>query len=461
MWKNPVDQWLINPSAKADNLEAKQPSIDNGLNIYPPGRYYEKDFMQREWDCMWTRTWQIACIETDIPEPGDYSVYRLLHESILVVRQDDGSVKAFYNVCAHRGNHLVHNDRGSVKQFTCSFHSWQYSLNGECTRITDRETINPALLCSNPKMTEVRCETHAGIVFINLDDNAAPLSEQLGLPAGYLETYQLERMHCVRHVVSEWGANWKTGVDAFYETYHLHSVHPETQDVMDDMGVQIDLYPHGCSRMLVPIGVKTQRQSDQDCLNASLEYMMTEAGIARDEFPKTAQQVRGVIQQAKRKRSAKYNLGYERFTDGQLTDSWATGIFPNVQIGLHPEGAFLMRFMPHPTDPQRFFYDTMTLIRPVPDPNYKTPGWMGLPEGTDVSGEIRPDTEYVPLGEPPHLGQVLDQDSELLPVVQKGVRSRGFKGAIWGEQEQRLRHFHNELERYLGEETGSASKPKP
>ena len=86
-------------------------------------------------------------------------------------------------------------------------------------------------------------------------------------------------MHCVRHTVSEWAANWKTGIDAFYETYHLHAVHRQTQDVMDDMGVQLDLYPHGGSRMLVPIAIKTKRQADQDAMNPSLEYMMMEASI--------------------------------------------------------------------------------------------------------------------------------------------------------------------------------------
>jgi len=452
MWKNVVETWLIDPKAGEGNLEAKQPFIDNGLDVYPPGRYYDPAYMQREWDHMWTRSWLIAGVETDIPEPGDYSQFRLLRESIVIVRQQDGSVKAFYNVCPHRGNQLVLNDRGSVMQFTCSFHSWQYGLDGECTRVTDRETINPNLLCKNPQMKEIHCETHAGLVFINLDDEPPPLLERIGLPEGYLESYQLDKMYCVRHVVSEWGANWKTGVDAFYETYHLHAVHPETQDVMDDLGVQVDLYPHGASRMIVPIGVKTKRQPDQEIMNPSLQYMMAEASMEPDEYPQNAREVRTAIQQAKRKRSKIFDLGYERFTDGQLTDSWATGIFPNVQIGLHPEGAFLMRFMPHPTDPERFFYDTMTLIRPVPDPNYRTPGWMGLPEGTDTSGETRPDTEYVPLGKPPNLGQVLDQDSELLPVVQRGIRSRGFEGAIWGEQEQRLRHFHKELERYLNGE---------
>ncbi|MEJ8567350.1 aromatic ring-hydroxylating oxygenase subunit alpha [Elongatibacter sediminis] len=449
MWKNPVESWRIDPDANAGHPEAKQPWVDNGLDIHDPSRYYDPAFMEHEWKHLWTRCWLIAGVETDIPEPGDYSVFRLRRESIVIVRQDDGSVRAFYNVCAHRGNQLVLNDRGSVARFTCAFHSWQYGLDGVCTHITDEETFNPALLKNRPRMGEIRCETHAGLVFINLDDEAPPLEERLGLPDGYLEAYELDKMYCVRHVVSEWAANWKTGVDAFYETYHLHAVHPETQDVMDDLGVQVDLYPHGGSRMIVPIGVKTQRQPDPQAMNASLEYMMAEASMDPSEYPDDAREVRRAIQQAKRRRSDTYDLGYERFTDNQLTDSWATGIFPNVQIGLHAEGAFLMRFMPHPTDPERFFYDTMTLIRPVDDPDYRTPGWMGLPEDTDTSGEIRPDTEYVPLGEPPHLGLVLDQDSELLPVVQRGVRSRGFNGAIWGEQEQRLRHFHRELQRYL------------
>jgi hypothetical protein len=180
--------------------------------------------------------------------------------------------------------------------------------------------------------------------------------------------------------------------------------------------------------------------------------MMGQADIDPGQFSGSAEEVRVAIQKAKRERSDRLNLGYERFTDGQLTDSWATGVFPNVQLGLHPEGAFLMRFMPHPTDPEKFFYDTMTIVRPVSDPNYRVPDWMGLPEGTDTTGEIRPDTEYVPAGEPPNLGQVLDQDSELLPVVQRGVRSRGFKGALWGEQEQRLRHFHREVDRYMSGE---------
>jgi len=112
----------------------------------------------------------------------------------------------------------------------------------------------------------------------------------------------------------------------------------------------------------------------------------------------------------------------------------------------------VMRFLPHPTDPERFYYDNITMIRPSDSAELQPPGWFGLPEGTDVTGKSRPGCEYVALGEPANLGVVLDQDAFLLPYQQKGVRSRGFKGAILGEQESRLRHFHTELDRYVSGE---------
>ncbi len=452
MGHNVVEDWKIDPAASSEDLEGKQPWVDNGAERPDPSRYYDTAFMRREWEKLWTRTWLIGAVETDIPEPGDYTVFKLLGEEIIIVRQEDEGIRAFYNVCAHRGNRMVHNDRGSLSCFTCSFHSWCYNLDGSLRSITDRETFRDEVAAQAHGLREVRCERKAGIVFVNLDDDAPTLEERMGLPEGYLEAYQFDKMHVVRHVVSEWGANWKTGVDAFYETYHLHAVHPETQTVMDDLAVQVDLYPHGFSRMIVPLAAKSQRVDDQDNVDAGLEFMMQDAGMDPSSYDGPAQGVRKAIQQSKRARSDRLGLGYERFTDGQLTDSWATGLFPNVQIGCHPEGAFLMRFMPHPTDPEKFYYDTMTLFRPVDDPSYTVPAWMGLPEGTDTSGDDRPDTEYVPIGEPANLGLVLDQDSELLPVIQKGLRSRGFKGPIWGEQEQRLRHFHRELDRYLSGE---------
>ena len=80
-------------------------------------RYYSKEFMQKEWDHMWTKVWQIAGIASEIPEPDDFFVYKIGLEEVLVVRQKDKSIKAFYNVCPHRGNILVHVENGSLDTF--------------------------------------------------------------------------------------------------------------------------------------------------------------------------------------------------------------------------------------------------------------------------------------------------------------------------------------------------------
>ena len=439
---------IINPDAPAESLEAKQPAIDNGALIYGKEGYFSPEQMTREWQKIWTQSWLIAGVSSDLQKPGDYFLFRVRSESIIITKTDAG-VKAFYNVCPHRGARLLTEERGRRRNFVCPFHSWSFRNNGELRTITDEETFQKEVISHRPGLTPVACEELAGLIFVSMADNPTSLKEAVGLPEGYLENYQIDKMKVVRHVRSEWGSNWKVGVEAFYESYHLHAVHPETRGVMGDLNVQYDCYPNGASRMIVPLGQPSPRQADQTTVNEGLQYMLQEAGADPAEFIGTAADVRAAIQQAKRERSDRLGLGYERFTDGQLSDSWATGIFPNVQIGCHPEAVFLMRFIPHDTDPERFWYDTMTLMFPVNDPNYSPPGWMGLSENTDVTGNSRPETENFLIDEDPDLGLVLSQDANLLPSVQEGMRSKAFKGQLWGEQEQRLRHFHVELERRL------------
>ena len=415
----------------------------------PAGRYTDPRFFELEQAEIFKKSWLFAAHLDEIPEPGCYMKWEQAGEPVVLVHTEQGEVKAFYNVCPHRGARLLTEERGNKKVFVCPFHSWSFRNSGELRTITDEETFQDAVICHRPGLTPVACDEHAGLIFISMADNPPALPEAIGLPAGYLENYQIDKMRVVRHVRSEWGSNWKVGVEAFYESYHLHAVHPETRGVMGDLNVQYDCYPNGASRMIVPLGQPSPRQADQATVNEGLKWMLQEAGVDPAEFEGTAADVRAAIQQAKRERSDRLGLGYERFTDGQLSDSWATGIFPNVQIGCHPEAVFLMRFVPHDTDPERFWYDTMTLMFPVDDPNYCPPAWMGLPEDTDVTGRVRPDTEHFMIDEDPGLGLVLSQDAAFLPSVQEGMRSKAFKGQLWGEQEQRLRHFHVELERRL------------
>jgi len=294
-------EWPMNLHAPAESLEAKQPAIDNGLDVPDPARYYSSDYMQKEWSLMWPRVWLLAGVTSDLPEHGDYTVFEIGAEEFLLVRQESGSIKAFYNVCPHRGNRISQNDRGSVARFTCAFHGWQFACNGKLEKITDEATFDARLIAHRPGLREVTCDVIGGLIFINMDGKAPPLREWIGLPPGYIENYEIDKMHVVRHVRSEWRANWKTGVDAFYETYHLPHIHPQTQGVMEDFS-QYDLYPNGFSRMIVPIGVKSHRVHDQETIDPYQQYMMREAGIDPTAYRGSAREVRAAIQQSKRAR---------------------------------------------------------------------------------------------------------------------------------------------------------------
>ena len=430
------------------------PPIDNGTDRPTSARYHDKAFAAAEWETVFARSWLLACPLSDVREPGDFATFDIGPESFIIVRGDDGDVHAHYNVCPHRGSRLVLADTGSAAQFTCPFHSWQFDLEGHNIAVTDPETFRPEVLCHDLNMTSVRCEVAAGLVFISMAPDIEPVAQWLGPVLPQLELYEIDRMHVVQHRKSDWGANWKGGVDAFAEIYHLHAVHPQTQCLMDDR-TQIDLYPGGLSRQFVPFAQPSPRFPDQDSVNPGIAMMLQDAGIDPASYQGTAHDTRAAVQQAKRERAARHGLNYDRFSDTQLSDSTVYSLFPNAQVGCHPEAIFLHRFLPHPTDPNQFTYDTCILYRHVDAPGYCPPAWMGLGDDIDLTGDDRPDIVHTGLGEPPGLGEVLDQDSDLLPIVQAGARSRGFRGPLWSEQEARLRHFHAELDRRMAQEPRS------
>ena len=429
-------------------FNAPAPPIDNGTSRPSAERYHDRDFAALEWEKVFAKSWLLACPVSDVREAGDFAKFDIGPESFIIVRGDDGEVHAHYNVCPHRGSRLITSDTGALSRFTCPFHSWKFSLEGENVEVTDAETFRPEVLCHDHNLTSLRCEVAAGLVFISMDPDIQPLGEWLAPILGQLELYQIDRMHVVQHRRSDWGSNWKGGVDAFAETYHLHAVHPQTQCLMDDR-TQIDLWPGGLSRQFVPFAQPSRRFEDQESINPGIAMMLQDAGIDPATYEGSARESRAAVQKAKRLRSETYGLGYERFSDTQLSDSTIYSLFPNVQIGCHPEAVFLHRFLPNANDPNQFTYDTMILYSHVDAPGYAPPAWMGLSKEIDVTGDTRPEVVHTGLGEPPGLGEVLDQDSDLLPIVQAGARSRVFRGPLWSDQEGRLRHFHAELDRRM------------
>lgn len=422
--------------------------IDNGAERPDPSRYVSKAFAETEWEAVFAKTWLMAGPVSDVREPGDWMKFDVGIESFIIVRTADGALAAHYNVCPHRGSRLVTDDVGSQNSFSCPFHSWRFGLDGRNVQVTDADTFRPEVLCHDTDLSSVRVEEAAGLVFISMSDEVPTLREYLGPILPMLETYEMDRMHVVQHRRSDWAANWKGGIDAFYESYHLHAIHPQTMGTLDDR-THIDLYPNGMSRQFVPLGQPNSHYPDQEGINPGIAAMLADAGLDPETFGGTAAESRSAIATAKRDRAARLGLDYDRFSDAQLTDATIFGIFPNAQIGCHPEAVFLHRFKPNGYDPEQFTYDTTIIYRHVDVPGYGAPLWMGLGDEVDLTGETRPEVVHTGLGEPPGMGEVLDQDSDLLPIVQAGARSRGFRGPLWGEQEARLRHFHAELDRWM------------
>lgn len=405
--------------------------------------------MRAEWKHLWTRTWQIAGRESDVRNVGDYFRYNVGPESLIIVRSEDQSLRAFYNTCQHRGTRLVTEDFGNRRTFRCPFHSWSWKINGQLAHLTDRETFREQAAARNLDLPEVRVDTWGGFVFICMDDKAPPLHEYLSVLPKHLEAYQFERMVVVKDVEVEWPVNWKTALDAFLESYHVHAVHSEILPFYDDYHQQWDLYENGMSRMLMMFSKPSPRVSDQRTVNPVLQAILSEVGIDPQAYTGDAQSVRADIQAAKM-RQGKERFGYDvsGYSAEQMTDDWAYFVFPNVTLNIHPEGALVQRFRPHPDDPEKTIYDVTVLMHPIQDPTVKAPAYMGVDDDADCSGKTRPARRYLTPGDG-GLGFVLEQDGALLPRVQAGLRSRGFRGAVLSEQEQRIRHYHAEIARYL------------
>jgi phenylpropionate dioxygenase-like ring-hydroxylating dioxygenase large terminal subunit len=439
--------WAVHQGSQHP-FDMPAPYIDNGSARPDPSRYVDPCFAAAEWEKVFTKTWLLAGPSCDVREPGDWMKFDIGVESFIVVRKPDGELAAHYNVCPHRGSRLVLDDVGSQNSFSCPFHSWKFALDGTNIAVTDPETFRPEVLCHDTNLSSVRVDEVAGLIFLAMTDDVPPLAEYLGPILPMLETYEMERMNVVQHRRSDWAANWKGGIDAFYESYHLHAIHPQTMGMLDDR-THIDLYENGMSRQFVPFGQPNSHFPDQVGINPGIAVMLADAGLDPATFNGTATESRSAIAMAKRDRALRLGLDYDKFSDAQLTDATIFGIFPNTQIGCHPEAVFLHRFKPHADDPEQFIYDTTILYRYIDLPGYGAPLWMGLGGDVDMTGETRPDVVHTPLGVPPGMGEVLDQDSDLLPTVQAGARSRGFRGPLWGEQEARLRHFHVHLDEWL------------
>jgi nitrite reductase/ring-hydroxylating ferredoxin subunit len=188
-----------------DMLVMSKPESQPVLPELPTARYTSAEFDALEKQYLWSRTWLCAGRTSQLPNPGDFMVFRKAGPSILLVRGKDGELRAFYNTCRHRGAPVVRGTQGHADLLRCQFHSWTYNLEGRLIGVPGQSGF-PGLDRSQRGLIPVRCETAAGWIFTNLDANASSLTEFLGcLPN--IEIYFL-------------GPHWGEGQrPEFYEGY--------------------------------------------------------------------------------------------------------------------------------------------------------------------------------------------------------------------------------------------------
>ncbi len=196
---------------------------------------------ERERDAIFRRTWLNVGRVEQLPRNGSYFTREIevAGTSVVIVRDQAGEVRAFYNMCRHRGNKLVWNDfpgeetSGVCRQFACKYHGWRYSTSGELTFVQQEDEFFD-LDKADYGLVPVRVDVWEGFIFVNLDANGTtPVREYLGRLGEGLEGYPFDKMTEVYKYRAVVGSNWKLFIDAFAEFYHAPVLHAK-QAVADE-----------------------------------------------------------------------------------------------------------------------------------------------------------------------------------------------------------------------------------
>jgi choline monooxygenase len=196
----------------------------------PRGAYTDPAFLALERDHVFDASWVFVAAAESLPAPGDVLPLDLIDRPIVLVRQRDGGVRAFHNVCRHRGVILVAEAASGRPVLTCPYHAWAYGLDGTLLKTPhfggegnhDHGGIDRACLDLRP----VRCEVWNGLVFVNLSGTACTLAEHMAPVARRYADFDFSAMRLGGTMDFSLAANWKLPIENFIEGYHLPWTHP-------------------------------------------------------------------------------------------------------------------------------------------------------------------------------------------------------------------------------------------
>ena len=206
-----------------------------------PNLYLEPEIVRLEQRAIFERTWQLAGHVSDLAEPGSYLTTEVVDQPVLVVRDHDGEIRAFRNVCRHRGSRLLAGSGSCGKAIRCLYHGWTYRLDGRLIGVPEGRDI-PDLDKSRLGLHQVRAEVFCGLIFVNLDPGAEPLGERLGGLADRLARYDLPSLRRFGRGGDVQPANWKVVVENYLEGYHIPIAHPGLMRLLDYQRYDVEVH---------------------------------------------------------------------------------------------------------------------------------------------------------------------------------------------------------------------------
>lgn len=425
--------------------------------VVPRGNYISQDFLMTEKEKLWPKVWQVACRTEEVAQPGDYVTYNIADDSIIITRAKDGTIRAYHNVCPHRGRRLA-DGCGRASQFRCQYHGWSFGLDGRNIQVQDRADWGSSLTEQELTLHSVKTDQWGGFVWINMDSACEPLSDYLETIPQFLDPFEYEGMRYRWNLQLTLPCNWKVALEAFMEGYHVATTHPQLLQVQGDDYTQSyaqGKHAHfGYFSPTAPVGSPSPRLNEatpSDMRPGIVEFFRQLehdlGAIVTDRDFEAAKGIMDVVPadadamvafgtaiELGRAAAEAEGAGYPPGLDfGKFASAGADWhIFPNCVTLPWFDGAIWYRARPNGDNPDSCIFDIWSLKRFAP--GKEPPVERRVVE--DITGQ--------------DFGLILNQDIANMEAVQRGMKSRAFSHARPNPvQEVEVSNFHEVLQRYI------------
>jgi len=208
---------MVNPHLAA----APEPELS-----LPGWLYHDPEYFAVEMERVIRPSWQVVCHESEIPDPGDWRTIDYLGESVIVIRGEGGAVRAFANVCRHRGSRLLAGDGGCARRLTCPYHAWTYGLDGRLIGVPHKADY-PGLDQSRLGLAPIELEAWRGFLFVRIEGGGPSVAETMAPFDAEIAPYRLEALRPLGRVtLRPRQVNWKNVADNYSDGLHIAVAHP-------------------------------------------------------------------------------------------------------------------------------------------------------------------------------------------------------------------------------------------